>query len=317
MERNGTDNENTTIIDDSDSVSKLRLAKLKHPKNVILSYLNINSVRNKLTDLDVLVSNFVDILSIFETKLDSSFPDAQFKLSKFAKPYRLDVSCSSGGLLTYINHAIHSRRLLDFNIPLDIQAICVEINLRKKKWLHIAIYRPPDQDIVYFFSKISNMLDFYANRYQNILLMGDFNELTSSTKMANFMMQHDLSSILTKATCFKSSSGRAIDLILTNNKSSFQLSGSCETGISDWHHLIYTTLRGSFVKLPPKKVNYRCYRKFSESAFSSDLEEKLSHMNVDNFDSFHTILKNTLDKHAPIKSKLLCGNNQPHVKTDL
>ena len=121
MERNVTDDGNTTIIDDSDSISKLRWAKLQHPKNVIFSYLNINSVRNKLTDLDVLVSNFVDILSISETKLDSSFPDAQFKLSKFAKPYGLDVSCNSGGLLTYINHEIPSRRLLDFNIPPDIQ----------------------------------------------------------------------------------------------------------------------------------------------------------------------------------------------------
>ena len=46
-------------------------------------------------------------------------------------------------------------------------------------------------------------------------------------------------SIIKQPTCYKSSRGKCIDLILTNKNMSFQKSNSFETGISDHHHLIY------------------------------------------------------------------------------
>ena len=79
--------------------SKLKDDRLKHPKNVVISYLNINSVRNKLDLLEPLVSGLVDVLSIAEIKLDGSFPSSQFTLNGFKNPYRLDVSDTSRGLL--------------------------------------------------------------------------------------------------------------------------------------------------------------------------------------------------------------------------
>ena len=38
-----------------------------------------------------------------ETKLDESFPDSQFAVLGYKKPYRLDVTANSGGLLIYTN----------------------------------------------------------------------------------------------------------------------------------------------------------------------------------------------------------------------
>ena len=66
------------------------------------------------------------------------------------KPYRLDVNCNSGGLLTYINENIPSRELKSYSTASDIQAIVIELNIRKAKWLVISIYRPPRQNISYF-----------------------------------------------------------------------------------------------------------------------------------------------------------------------
>ena len=49
-----------------------------HLNNVIFSYLNINSIRNKLCDLDKVADGNIDILRIAETKLRESFPNNQF-----------------------------------------------------------------------------------------------------------------------------------------------------------------------------------------------------------------------------------------------
>ena len=69
-----------------------------------------------------------------ETKLDSSFPNAQFLLSVFDKPLRLDINHRSGGLLVYIKALLPSKILAKFKLPINIQIIPFEIDLRKEKW---------------------------------------------------------------------------------------------------------------------------------------------------------------------------------------
>ena len=77
------------------------------------------------------------------------------------------------------------------------------------------------------------------------------------------MDSYDLCDLIKSPTCFKSDSPRCFDLILTNRKSSFQNSTTVETGLSDFHTMILTILKGSFVKRGPKIVEYRDYSKFS------------------------------------------------------
>ena len=52
---------------------KKKSNEFKNHKNVIFSYLNINSVRNKFDNLK-LVDELVDILYVVETKIGNSFP---------------------------------------------------------------------------------------------------------------------------------------------------------------------------------------------------------------------------------------------------
>ena len=58
----------------------------ENPSNVIFSFLNINSICYEFEDLKFFRMNNVDILLIGETKLDSSFPDAQFFIEGYNKP---------------------------------------------------------------------------------------------------------------------------------------------------------------------------------------------------------------------------------------
>ena len=73
--------------------------------------MNINSIQNKLNDLKVLISDSVDILCIAESKLDESLLNSETALDGFKKPYRLDVTASSGGLLIYVKASLPSKSI--------------------------------------------------------------------------------------------------------------------------------------------------------------------------------------------------------------
>ena len=259
----------------------------------------------------------VDILTIAESKLDNSFPDGLLSLSGYKSPYRLDVSDKSGGLLVYINNNIPSRQLNLFATAEDIQLICIEINLRKQKWLLISIYRPPKQSLSYFIKNLTSLVDFYSKDYKNILINGDFNASPENPDIQRFLDANDFYNHHSFKTCWKSDNGSCIDLILSNQKHSLQHTGVCEPGISDHHSLIYTMLRTHFVKLPPKTFLYRSYKSFDQDRFLSDLESSLSEFNVQNYKQYEDIFSHTLDKHAPLKTKVLRGNNSPHMNKEL
>ena len=61
----------------NDAKIKLKVMKENSPNKIILRHFNINSLRNKFEALQFIINRNLDIL-ISETKLDDSFPSAQF-----------------------------------------------------------------------------------------------------------------------------------------------------------------------------------------------------------------------------------------------
>ena len=127
-----------------------KVVRLQNPKNIIFSYININSIRNKFGSLCSLTLSRVDILSIAETKLDYLFPNAQFLIPNFHQPFRLDISRNSGGFLVSVRYSIPARMLSNYRLPPYIQAIPFEINLRKEKWLFRSVSKRPSLNNHYF-----------------------------------------------------------------------------------------------------------------------------------------------------------------------
>ena len=93
------------------SVDGPKSLRIHNHSNITFSYLNIYSIRKKFDDLKLIINENVDILCIAETKIDECFPTAQFLLSGYHKPYRLDISDKQGGLLIYIKAHMPSRLL--------------------------------------------------------------------------------------------------------------------------------------------------------------------------------------------------------------
>ena len=87
-----------------------------------------------------------------ETKPDDSFPLAKFILKGYGVPYRFDRNSKGDGLLFYIREDIPSK-FLKLRFDCNTESICVEINLRKRKWfimVHIILVKASYQVILSF-----------------------------------------------------------------------------------------------------------------------------------------------------------------------
>ena len=202
--------------------SVVKNLRLKNVNKTIIGQRNINSTSSKFNQLKELVLKHVDILVIWETKLDETFPSSQSRMDGFSFPYRLDRNRNGGGVMIFVKENIPSKLLTKHNFPSDVEGLFVELNFRKSKWLLFGTYHPPAQNDQYFFNCIDNALDTYSN-YDNVLLAGDFNAEHDEPCLSNFLHQHDLYNLVKVDTCFKNSSKPTfINLFLTTKNTHFQ-----------------------------------------------------------------------------------------------
>ena len=129
----------------------------------------------------------------------------------------------------YINKNISSKYLWSFHLPSDIQAIPIEVYLEQHKLLVVSIYRPPVQKLAYFLSPITDLLDYYLTTYEDLIVIGDFNETETSPTLDLFLDEQKCKNIIKNITCFKSVKGSCIDLIRISGPSLHQLTNVFQT----------------------------------------------------------------------------------------
>ena len=135
-------------------------------------------------------------------------------------------------------HSFHHPSLIDF------EGIFFEINLRKIKWLVFGGYNPNKHTIIDFVNKLGTSLDHYMSKYENFLLLGDFNCEMSEKVMIEFCETYNLKNLIKDPTCFKNiQNPSTIDLILTNKPKRFQNNITVESGLSDHHRLTITVMK--------------------------------------------------------------------------
>ena len=107
--------------------------------NPLIGYLNINSVRNKIADLQIIIQNILlDYLVLSETKLDESFPNAQFKPDGYEIRARQDRDKYGGGLIVFFRRGIICKRISDFELNF-LECICSVLTISKSRWLCFSI----------------------------------------------------------------------------------------------------------------------------------------------------------------------------------
>ena len=182
-----------------DSFANLNNVRQKNSSRLIIAQLNINSLRNKFDSFSQMVKDNVGILLISETKIDSSFPTAQFNMNGFTT-YRRDRNINGGGIILYVREDIPSSFL---KIDTSIEALYVEINVRKKKWLIGCSYNPHKGLITQHLTEIGKDLDIFSANYDNFILLGDFNSEPKEKYVKGFCHVHNCKNIIKENTCFK------------------------------------------------------------------------------------------------------------------
>ena len=280
-------------------------------------------MRNKFDAFDALtqqITGNLDILMLSETKLDSSSPEGKFLIPGYSSPYRIDQTCHGGGLMLFVREDIPSKLLLTENAL--IEGFYIEINLRKKKWLICGSYNPHRTTIDSHMDSLSKNLALYSSTFENYIVLGDFNAEVDNIAISSFCDAFDLVNLIREPTCYKNSEKPSfIDLMLRNKPHSFQNSGVIETGLSDFHRMIFTVTKMTFQKLKPRITNYRDYNFFDNVRYRNDLLQEIYNsyleFNDSGFSGFFDICRSTLDQHAPRKKKCERGNHMPCINKTL
>lgn len=75
----------------------------------------------------------------------------------------------------YVDQDLNCTQLKTYSFSQGIAVLLLELNLTKRKWFIIGLYKAPSLQEELFISQINKALTFYTNSFDNILQMGDFN----------------------------------------------------------------------------------------------------------------------------------------------
>ena len=201
----------------------------------------------------MIIVDKVDIFLISETKIDGTFPTSQFLINSCSNVYRLDRNDKGGGIMLFVKDNLITFLVSGFCFSEKTEIFCVELNLRKQKWLIFCCYNPHKHLIKDHLQQIKNAIDFYSKSYENIILIGDFNVEISDSHMDSFCAIYHLKSLIKEPTCYKNpEKPTCIDLILTNSPRQFQATLTLETGLSDFHKMTVAAFKSEF---PHQKPN--------------------------------------------------------------
>ena len=122
----------------------------------------------------------------------------------FIPPYRVDRTQHVGSIMLFIKEDTPTKLL---NIDTSISGIenLVEINLRSKKWLISGSHNPHLNSIQNCLLQLSKKFDFYSSKYENFIVLGDFNVEMTKTHMEEFCSVFNFKNLIKDSTCFKNS----------------------------------------------------------------------------------------------------------------
>ena len=295
-------------------------------------------MRNKIHDLRNLIRDIVpQVITISETKIDASFPNAQFHIDGYLYPdnFRRDRNQHGGGLITYIKKGIPHKRLVKIE-PKHLEVTCIELTFGKRKWGYVAIYRPPNSSIKAFFIDITKCLEQLTNYYDHLIITGDININTKDKTSPgyqiyeNFLDTFGLTNLIKHDTCFTKRNDKhtstSLDVFLTNVPKSFFNSHTIATGISDCHLLIGSFMKATYKRAEPQDIEYRNYKKLYGDihSFLREIDAIDSNISTEDktnaniyYDKFTSTFQDILQQYAPLKKTKVRGNDGGFANKEL
>ena len=101
----------SNVTQANDCVNVWKALRSDNSSKLLFARININSIRNKFEFLSTQAKGNIDVLMVFETKIDDNFPAGTFVIDGFSTPYRSDRDSNNGGVMLYVREDIPSNLL--------------------------------------------------------------------------------------------------------------------------------------------------------------------------------------------------------------
>ena len=101
-----------------------------------------------------------------------------------------------GGIMLFVKDGIITFPLDRYSFPMGFEAFCIELNLRKEKWIIFCIYNPHNRFIKDHLKDLGKATEFYSKTYENNIIMGDFNAEILELNLASFCTFHNFKSLI-------------------------------------------------------------------------------------------------------------------------
>lgn len=244
-----------------------------------IAQLNINSVRNKLHDINsLLLSHDIDILLLTESNLNSSFPSSLLEVTGYSSWRKDREKRKGGGLLIYAKNSLKVS-VVEKSLMRASESLCIDVKLSRRKRAYILlVYRPPNSNKEAFISSFEDTINAFnkedylfilgdmnidllstdhcpfRKRYMDIIHAYDFLQVVSSpTRMGN--MKNSLLDHLIIKKGLSHYTSRVIDVPFSDHEA-ILCAWDTELDINEQLHCTYT---------------YRCMNNFDEKAFQHSL----------------------------------------------
>ena len=188
-------------LNESSKVASLYSIRKHNLDKLVLAHLNINSLKLKFDSLAQKITGSVDILMLSETKLGNSFPESQFLIEGYSKPYRIDHNCHGEGIMLYGRAEIPSK-LLSLEL-LPMECFYVEIDLHKKQWQLCCHYSTNKNTVKNHIEILHKGLALYSSKYEKFIVLGDLNVDMDNSDMTVFCDTYDLKCLIKEPACIK------------------------------------------------------------------------------------------------------------------
>ena len=296
-------------------------------KRITFSHLNINSLANKFMDINEILKNGLNsILFLSETKIDSSFPNAQFNVSNYCI-HRQDRNTHGGGLLCYVHQMLPHRNRHDIAVNNNgIESLVIHVKLSGYNLFFICIYKPPNINNDHLKHAIDDMMTKCNLESEYIYIIGDMNVnfMNKNNVLIDTLNSFDLKQMIKEPTCYKSlQNPTLLDIILTNKPKSITKTVNITLGISDFHNYIAAAIKMPRPDEERRMITYRSLKNFNEKTYQNDLEIAPFHVaqifeEADDQLWFHNkLLLDVIEQNAPLKQRLVKCKQLPYMNDTL
>ena len=307
----------------------------KHNKDILMCHLNINSIQNKFEELAATVKKIrAHIMLISETKIDASYPDAQFSIPDYTL-YRNDRRKGGGGIMALVSSSLTKKRLKPNKHYKTLELIALQVKTNAGNMVILGIYRPPRAMCGDYRSLLENELSDVCNwaslQSNSVAVIGDLNldrlrpDKPEEKLLLDLENEQGFECLITKPTRVEMRGTKVtsslIDELLSNKPDLFKYSGNYHPWLSD-HALIYGVLKERVNSNKPKVITFRSYKNFEPDVFKQHLAMVPWHIGQlfdevdDQAHAWNLLMNDILDELAPVKNVRVRDKDVPYMASE-